>query len=142
MAVVLVVDDEPVVPSFVRNAPGGAGHRVVTADDGREGLRAFHANRPDVVITDIFMPVRSGIDLVLELARLQPVPKIIAMSGVAGPGVPRRLPRGGRGADLRQAIRRQRGAPGRDSADRLKGGGLARLVVPSVLRLRGPIFRC
>lgn len=86
MALVLVVDDESVVRSLLRDALEGAGHRVITADDGRDGLRAFHANHPDVVITDIFMPGRSGIDLVLELARLHPVPKVIAMSGVAGKG--------------------------------------------------------
>jgi CheY-like chemotaxis protein len=86
MAVVRVVDDEAVMRSLLRDALEAAGHRVITADDGREGLRAFHAHHPDVVITDIFMPGRSGIDLVLELSRLHPVPKVIAMSGVAGQG--------------------------------------------------------
>ena len=83
MAIVLVVDDEAGVRSLLREALEGAGHRVITADDGREGLRAYHTHRPDVVITDIVMPGRSGVDLVLELGRLHPVPRIIAMSGVA-----------------------------------------------------------
>jgi DNA-binding response OmpR family regulator len=86
MAVVLVVDDEPNIRELLREALEAAGHRVFTADDGRDGLRVYHDNRPDVVITDIFMPRRSGIDLVLQLGRLHPVPKIIAMSGVAGKG--------------------------------------------------------
>ena len=86
MAVVLVVDDEAAILDLLREALEQAGHRVVTADDGREGLRAYHAERPDVVITDIFMPRRSGIDLVLQLGREHPMPKIIAMSGVAGQG--------------------------------------------------------
>jgi DNA-binding NarL/FixJ family response regulator len=47
-------------------------------------LRVYHEARPDLVITDIFMPKRSGIDLVLQLGRLHPPPKMIAMSGVAG----------------------------------------------------------
>jgi CheY-like chemotaxis protein len=84
MAVVLVVDDEHDIRELLREALEQAGHRVVTADDGRDALRAYHANHPDVVITDIFMPRRSGIDLVLQLSRLHPVPKVIAMSGVAG----------------------------------------------------------
>jgi two-component system response regulator (stage 0 sporulation protein F) len=86
MAVVLVVDDEADIRELLREALEQAGHRVVTADDGREGLRAYHAERPDVVITDIFMPRRSGIELVLQLGREHPVPKIIAISGVAGKG--------------------------------------------------------
>jgi two-component system, OmpR family, KDP operon response regulator KdpE len=85
MALVLVVDDEANIRTLLRETLEGAGHRVITADDGQQGLRAYHANHPDVVITDIFMPRRSGVDLVLELGRLHPVPKIIAMSGAAGP---------------------------------------------------------
>jgi CheY-like chemotaxis protein len=86
MAVILVIDDERDIRELLREALEGAGHRVLTAGDGRDGLRVFHANRPDLVITDIFMPKRSGIDLVLQLGRLHPPPKIIAMSGVAGKG--------------------------------------------------------
>jgi CheY-like chemotaxis protein len=84
MALILVVDDEEPIRDILREALEGAGHRVVTANDGREALRVYHAQRPDVVITDIVMPRRSGIDLVLELSRLSPRPKVIAMSGVTG----------------------------------------------------------
>jgi CheY-like chemotaxis protein len=86
MAVVLVVDDEREMRDLLREALEQAGHRVLTADDGRDALRVYHANQPDLVITDIFMPRRSGIDLVLQLNRLHPPPKIVAMSGVAGKG--------------------------------------------------------
>ena len=86
MAVILVVDDEQDIREILREALEGAGHHVLTANDGRDGLRVYHEARPDLVITDIFMPKRSGIDLVLQLGRLNPPPKIIAMSGVAGRG--------------------------------------------------------
>ena len=69
---------------MLREALEQAGHRVVTADDGREGLRVYRAQQPDLVITDIFMPGRSGIDLVRELGRMAPPPRMIAISGVAG----------------------------------------------------------
>jgi CheY-like chemotaxis protein len=84
MALVLVVDDEEPIRDILREALENAGHRVVTASDGREALRLYHAQRPDVVITDIVMPRRSGIDLVLELGRLSPRPTVIAISGVTG----------------------------------------------------------
>ncbi|HEX9820259.1 MAG TPA: response regulator [Methylomirabilota bacterium] len=84
MALVLVVDDDSEVLAVLREALEGAGHRVVTADDGREGLKVYHAQHPDLIITDIFMPGRSGIDLVLQLGRETPRPKMIAISGVAG----------------------------------------------------------
>jgi CheY-like chemotaxis protein len=84
MALVLVVDDEEPIREILREALESVGHRVLTASDGREALRAYHEQQPDVVITDIVMPRRSGIDLVLELSRLSPPPRVIAISGVTG----------------------------------------------------------
>ena len=84
MAVVLVIDDEADICALLREALERDGHEVLTARDGRDGMQVYQAHRPAVVITDIFMPRRSGIDLVLELGRADPPPKMIAMSGVAG----------------------------------------------------------
>jgi CheY-like chemotaxis protein len=84
MALVLVVDDEEPIRDILQEALESVGHRVMTASDGREALRLYTTQRPDVVITDIFMPRRSGIDLVLELSRISPPPKVIAISGVTG----------------------------------------------------------
>jgi two-component system, response regulator, stage 0 sporulation protein F len=84
MALVLVVDDEEPIRDILREALESGGHRVMTASDGREALRLYNAHRPDVVVTDIVMPRRSGIDLVLELSRISPPPKVIAISGVTG----------------------------------------------------------
>ena len=84
MAVVLVIDDEEDICALLREALEQEGHEVFTARDGRDGLQVYQAQRPAVVITDIFMPRRSGIDLVLELARTDPPPKMIAISGVVG----------------------------------------------------------
>jgi DNA-binding response OmpR family regulator len=84
MALVLVVDDEEPIRDILREALESARHRVITAHDGREALRIYHAQRPDVVITDVVMPRRSGIDLALELSRLSPPATVIAISGVTG----------------------------------------------------------
>ena len=84
MAVVLVIDDEADICALLREALEREGHEVLTAYDGRAGLQLYQAHRPAVVITDVFMPRRSGIDLVLELGRMDPPPRMIAISGVAG----------------------------------------------------------
>jgi len=84
MAVVLVIDDEVEICTLLREALEHEGHEVLTAHDGRAGMQLYQAHRPAVVITDVFMPRRSGIDLVFELARMDTPPKIIAISGVTG----------------------------------------------------------
>ena len=84
MAVVLVIDDEVEICTLLREALEHEGHEVLTAHDGRAGMQLYQAHRPALVITDVFMPRRSGIDLVLELARMDTPPKIIAISGVTG----------------------------------------------------------
>ena len=84
MAVVLVIDAEPDICAILREALEREGHEVLTARDGRDGMQVYQARRPAVVITDVFMPRRSGIDLVLELARTDAPPKMIAISGVTG----------------------------------------------------------
>jgi len=58
-----------------------AGYAVVDAPDGRTGL-AMHAAQPaDLIITDLFMPDYDGIETMLELRRIDPTAKIVAMSG-------------------------------------------------------------
>ena len=81
MARVLVVDDEELVRDTVVQALEGDGHEVVTANDGQEAVALFQACRADIVITDILMPNKEGIQTIGELRQLDPGVKIIAMSG-------------------------------------------------------------
>jgi CheY-like chemotaxis protein len=78
---ILVIDDEPLIRSAVVTILTRAGFSVEEASDGRAGLAKFHKTPPDVVITDIFMPHRDGIEIVMELKRLYPHTTIIAMTG-------------------------------------------------------------
>ena len=59
-----------------------AGYEVQSASDGAEGLRLFSDWRPDVVLTDMFMPVMDGLELIIAIRRLSQSVGIIAMSGV------------------------------------------------------------
>lgn len=64
MAVILLIDDRAVNRQFLATLLAYAGHRTVEAADGAEGLAAVQAERPDLVITDILMPVMDGLEFV------------------------------------------------------------------------------
>ena len=78
---ILVIDDEPLVLSTVVTMLNREGFSVEEASDGEAGIAMIHRNPPDVVITDIFMPNRDGIEIIRELKRSCPRTKIIAMTG-------------------------------------------------------------
>jgi DNA-binding response OmpR family regulator len=78
---ILVIDDEPLIRATVVTILTRAGFSVEEASDGATGIAMFRKNPPDVVITDVFMPNRDGIEVVIELKRSYPHTKIIAMTG-------------------------------------------------------------
>jgi DNA-binding response OmpR family regulator len=57
------------------------GHDVDLATNGRDGLELFEKNKPDLLITDIIMPEKEGLETIFELRRKYPELKIIAISG-------------------------------------------------------------
>ncbi len=67
MGLVLVVDDEADIRDLMRLNLEAAGHRVTTAGDGEEALREARAERPDVVVLDVLMPVLDGWELLERL---------------------------------------------------------------------------
>ncbi len=81
MATILVIDDEEMVRATLRLALEDAGHRVLEAGNGEEGLRLLEANSIDLTITDIIMPEKEGIETIIEIRRRRPEAKIIAISG-------------------------------------------------------------
>jgi DNA-binding response OmpR family regulator len=78
---ILVIDDEQVLRSTVVMILTRAGFTVEEASDGQAGLDMFHKNPPDIVLTDIFMPNRDGIEIIKELKHSSLRTKIIAMTG-------------------------------------------------------------
>src|ERR1700722_15145481 len=71
MATILVVDDLSANRAVLVTFLPHHGPRLLEASDGREGLAAVRAEHPDLVITDVLMPVMDGYELVREL-RLDP----------------------------------------------------------------------
>ncbi|MBV9953334.1 MAG: response regulator [Acidimicrobiia bacterium] len=64
---ILVVEDDPVILDLLTVNFELEGYTVVRAVDGADGLEQARAHRPDVVVTDVMMPKRSGIDLLRDL---------------------------------------------------------------------------
>lgn len=81
MAKIIVIDDDEMVRTMVARVLIRAGHEVRQAEDGAQGLALFRAQPPDVVVTDILMPGKEGIETIRELRRVAPQARIIAMSG-------------------------------------------------------------
>lgn len=81
MAEILVVDDEHLLRSTLRHTLEAAGHVVREAANGIEAIDAITRQRPALVIMDILMPEKEGIETILDIRRQFGDIKIIAMSG-------------------------------------------------------------
>ena len=81
MAKILVFDDEPSILLMIKKMLERAGHEVDVALNGKEGMALFEKNKPDLLITDIIMPEKEGLETIFELRRTNPDLKIIAISG-------------------------------------------------------------
>ncbi len=78
---ILVIDDEEAMRGYLRMVLEKEGYEVTDAADGHEGLEACRAELPDLVITDLVMPNKGGLETIRELKADFPALHIIAMSG-------------------------------------------------------------
>jgi len=78
---ILLIDDDHHILLMIKKMLERAGYEVDLASNGNEGLELFQKEPADLVITDIIMPEKEGLETIREMKRLQPDLKIIAMSG-------------------------------------------------------------
>jgi DNA-binding response OmpR family regulator len=78
---ILLIDDEPQIRAMLTQMLTRAGYEVTEAANGNDGVRRFREAPADLVITDLIMPGKDGIETILELRREFPDVKIIAVSG-------------------------------------------------------------
>jgi CheY-like chemotaxis protein len=83
LARILVVDDEPDQRFLAGRALRKAGHEVTVAEHGAMGLQAAREQVPDLVVTDVMMPVMDGAELIRRL-RGDPVTAGIPILAVSG----------------------------------------------------------
>ncbi|HET6796332.1 MAG TPA: response regulator [Gemmatimonadales bacterium] len=78
---ILVVDDDPSIRRTLELLLSRAGYHVTQARDGTEAVRLWREHGGDLVITDLHMPEKDGIQTIIELLSHSPTARIIAMSG-------------------------------------------------------------
>ncbi len=81
MARVLVIDDDPLVLDLWVDALLDAGHQVLSAAGGACGVRMAISESPDVVITDVLMPEKDGIETLREVKAANPGIRVLVVSG-------------------------------------------------------------
>ena len=81
MARILVVDDEPVIRAIIRETLEKKGHTVDCAADGQEGLLSLSEAAYDILVCDLLMPVREGIETIRDARRLYPSISIVVVTG-------------------------------------------------------------
>jgi DNA-binding response OmpR family regulator len=78
---ILIIEDDFAIRDLILQTLTKAGYEVIGAEDGVEGLNLFRENNPELVITDIVMPQKEGLQTIIELRQASPTVKVIAMSG-------------------------------------------------------------
>jgi DNA-binding response OmpR family regulator len=81
VARILIIDDEDQPRRMLQQVLIRAGYEVIEARDGNQGLQLFRASPTDLIITDILMPEKEGLETIIDLRREFPAVKIIAISG-------------------------------------------------------------
>lgn len=81
MAHILLVEDDDLVRDMLKQILQRASHEVDTANNGEEAAKILQQIEPDIMITDIIMPKKSGITLISEVKNKHPDMEIIAISG-------------------------------------------------------------
>ena len=81
MSAILVIDDDSQVLQVLSEMLRLEGHEVTMAENGREGMTCFDKDEFDLVITDIIMPDREGLETIADLRQRSKSLPIIAISG-------------------------------------------------------------
>jgi len=81
MARILIIDDDRQVRTMLKMVLEREGHTVTTADNGVVGIKLFKETNAQLVISDIIMPEKEGIEVIVEIKSLNDKTKIMAISG-------------------------------------------------------------
>jgi DNA-binding response OmpR family regulator len=78
---ILLIEDEDALRSMLSLSLEKMGYSVSEATNGHEGIAAFNKAKPDLVVTDLMMPEKEGLETISELKKAHPKVLIIAMTG-------------------------------------------------------------
>lgn len=78
---VLIIEDDPSLRASMQRTLRGQRYRILEAGEGGEGMKMLETHPVDVVLVDMFMPGKEGVETIRDIRRSYPNVKIIAMSG-------------------------------------------------------------
>jgi DNA-binding response OmpR family regulator len=78
---ILLIDDDDQFRTMLSEALTGEGYQVSEASDGLQGIKLYENQPTDIVITDLVMPEKEGLEMIVEIEKLYSDVKIIAISG-------------------------------------------------------------
>jgi CheY-like chemotaxis protein len=81
MARILVVDDNEEFRASIKDLLETNGYDVVLAVDGEDGIRLFEQQGCDLVVCDVFMPKKDGLETITEILRISPATPVISTTG-------------------------------------------------------------
>lgn len=87
MAFILLMDDSKLSRAKYARLLTELGHQVETAEDGNDGLAKFHRFHPDLVMCDMDMPGKNGLEVVKEIISQDPGAIILVFSAVSEPAL-------------------------------------------------------
>ncbi|MBW7877566.1 MAG: response regulator [Candidatus Cloacimonetes bacterium] len=79
---ILIIEDDDAVREFLRLGLTSMGHDVTVAENGEDGVNTCLNHSFDLVITDMNMPRKNGIEAILEILHLKPDQQVMAISGI------------------------------------------------------------
>jgi len=81
MPKILIIDDEALIRKMLKKFLEMNGFQIIVAENGSKGIALFNAHHPDLIITDIIMPEKEGLEIIQEIRKTNPHIQIIAISG-------------------------------------------------------------
>jgi len=81
MKKILIAEDDVTLRQSLRTVLESINYLVFEAGNGEEAITLFKNESPDIVLIDIIMPIKEGIETIIEMRKLDPRTRIIAMSG-------------------------------------------------------------
>jgi YesN/AraC family two-component response regulator len=81
MSTILIIDDELPTLQMLSLYLEACGHNVLTAENETQGLEVFKREKPPIVLTDIKMPGRDGLDVLRQIKSLSPETEVVVITG-------------------------------------------------------------
>ena len=81
MATILLVEDDEQLRKWLRQLLENKGHDVLEAEDGNKALAHLNLERPDLIVLDIYLPDKDGLETMLDLRKGGQTVKVLAISG-------------------------------------------------------------